>query len=424
MMNQAMRFICLLTVVLLATAQTAYAEDWFSHYYEHPTPERFVTEVQAFSKAGNLSNQKTSALISVFLGRVMAANPTQVDGWLTQLGDLKGSDRQTVLFAANLSGIKEAQAYLSRQSDAEKYQGKPIDIRALEPKDPAVLDMLWADFFATGETVPIRRIVVALNYDKYSGAIDRYAKSEKTEKDRSDAILEAVFKAAMWSLESNARQHRRVGEILEQIYFSGGLTQPEQVWLSAILAKAMPEKYEFTRSEAGQGTFKRKSAAQDMAGWRDSDGKSIAATESMKSKDDFGGSLLATTDDDWEKKWNTPAESKPNFNKAAIVPYGKKIYILTFFANPKLDPQGRANVRCDLRIFTPSGKVSLEQKDAICFAGAIQGSPYAQRLSAPVVAFSGDPDDPAGTWSVEVMLRDAVRNVELPLRTTFELRRP
>jgi hypothetical protein len=424
MTNQAMRLICLLAVVLLTTAQTAFAEDWLSHYYEHPTPERFVTEVKALSKAGNLSNPKTAALISVFLGRIMAANPTQVDGWLSQLSDLKGDDRQTVLFAASLSETKEAQAYLGHQPDAEKYRGKPIDIRAIEPKNPTVLDMLWADFFATGEAVPVRRIVVALNYDKYSGALDRYAKSEKTEKDRTDAILEAVFKAATWSLESNARQHRRVGEILEQIYFSGGLTQSEQIWLSAILAKAMPEKYEFTRSEAGKWAFKRKSSVQGRTGWRDSDGKPAGDTESMKSKDDFGGSLLATTDEDWEKKWNTPPETKPNFKKAGIVPYGKKIYILTFFANPKLDQQGKANVRCDLRILAPTGKVSLEQKDETCFAGAIQGSPYALRLSAPVVAFSGDPDDPPGTWAVEVMLRDAVRNTELPLRTTFELKRP
>ncbi|MGK5080058.1 hypothetical protein [Janthinobacterium sp. HLX7-2] len=424
MSKQAMRLLYFLAIILLATAQTAFAEDWLSHYYESPTPERFVTEVQALSKAGNLSNPESAALTSVFLGRVMAANPTQVDAWLSQLGDLKGDDRQTVLFAASLSGTREAQDYLGRQPDAGKYRGKPVDIRAINPKEPAVLDMLWADFFATGEADPIRRIVVALNYDKYSGALDQYAKSEKTEKDRDKAVLEAVFMAAMWSLESNARQHRRVGETLEQIYFAGGLTQSEQFCLSAILAKAIPEKYEFTRLEAGQWTFKRKPTIQGGAGWRDSGGRPVAEMEAMKSKDDFAGSLLATTDEDWEKKWNTPPETKPNFNKAGIVPYGKKVYILTFFANPKLDQLGKANVRCDFRILAPTGKVSHEQKDATCFAGAIQGSPYALRMSAPVVAFSGDPDDPPGTWRIEVMLRDAVRNVELALGTTFELKRP
>lgn len=405
MTHHALRLIGLLAAaVLLEAVQTAHAEDWLSHYYEHPTPERFVTEVRAWSKAGSLSNLKTAALISVFLGRVIAANPTQVDAWLTQLDDLKGGDRQMLLSAASLSATKDAQAYLSRQPDAEKYRAIPMDIRTLEPKSPAVLDMLWADFFATGEAVPIKRIVLALNYDKYSGALDRYAKSEKTEKDRNDAILEAVFRAAKWSLESNAKQHRRVGEIIEQTYFAGGLTQPEQVWLSTILAKAMPEKYEFTGSGPGLWTFKRKPTTQGVTG--------------------FGGSVLATTDDDWEKKWNTPPETTPNFNKAGVVPYGKKIYILTFFSNPKLDQQGKADVRCDLKIRAPTGKISFEQKGATCFAGAFQGSPYAMRLSAPVVTFSGDSEDSAGAWSVDVMLRDTVGNVELPLRTSFELEKP
>ena len=262
MTKHAMRLSHFLAVILFAAAQNAFADDWISYYYESPAPERFVAEVQAMSKAGSLSNPNSAAMTSVFLGRVMAANPAQVNSWLTKLGDLKGNDRQTLLFAAKLSKTKEAQAYLDGQPDAEKYRAKTIDIRTLEPKNPTVLDMLWADFFATGEAVPIRRIVVALNYDKYSGALDRYAKSEKTEKDRDEATLEAVFKAAMWSLESNATQHRRVGETLEQIYFAGELTQPEKLWLSVILAKAMPEKYEMTHLEAGQWTFKRKPAYQ------------------------------------------------------------------------------------------------------------------------------------------------------------------
>jgi hypothetical protein len=259
---KTMRLFFFLAVTLLLTAQSAFAEDWLSHYYEKPTPERLVTEVRAMSKAGTLSNPKSAAPISVFLGKVMAANPARVDAWLSQLGDLKGGDRQTVLLAASWSGTREAQAHLDGQPDAEKYRAKQVDIRTLEPNNPTVLDMLWADFFATGEAMPIRRIVVALKYEKYSGALDRYAKSEKTEKDRDEAILEAVFKAAMWSLESNARQHRRVGETLEQIFFADGLTQPEQVWISVILAKAMPDKYELTRLEAGQWTLKRKPAIQ------------------------------------------------------------------------------------------------------------------------------------------------------------------
>jgi hypothetical protein len=163
--------------------------------------------------------------------------------------------------------------------------------------------------------------------------------------------------------------------------------------------------------------------AQSQSGyWRDSTGVPLAETESMKSSSGFAGSLLATMDADWEQKWNTPPETKPNFIKADTVPYGKKVFILTFFSNPKLDDLGSAEVRCDIQITSPAGKVAMEQRDMNCFSGKIKGSPYNLYLSEPVIAFSGDPEDPPGIWKVDVVLRDARRNVELPLRTSFELR--
>jgi len=163
-------------------------------------------------------------------------------------------------------------------------------------------------------------------------------------------------------------------------------------------------------------------AQSQSAFWRDTDGKPIQETESRKSKNDFGGAVLVTTDADWKEKWDTPPETKPSFNKAGIIPYGKKVFVLTFFSNPAKDDGGNSNVRCDLKITAPTGKVSLSQQDMTCFSGRIAGSSYNLYLSAPVIAFSGDPGDPAGIWVVEVSLRDAIRNVELPLRATFELK--
>jgi hypothetical protein len=156
--------------------------------------------------------------------------------------------------------------------------------------------------------------------------------------------------------------------------------------------------------------------------WRDPDGKPVQETESMKSKNDFAGSLIVTIDEDWEKKWDTPPETKPTFHTAGVIAYGKKVFVLTFFANPMRDGSGKANVRCDIKLTSPTGQVSLAQQNMTCFSGEIAGNPYNMYLSAPVIGFSGDPGDPAGIWVVEVQLRDAIRNVQLPLRTTFELR--
>jgi hypothetical protein len=40
----------------------------------------------------------------------------------------------------------------------------------------------------------------------------------------------------------------------------------------------------------------------------------------------------------------------------------------------------------------------------------------------PVIDFVGDPDDPLGTWTVRISLKDNIRKVTLRLKTSFELR--
>lgn len=163
------------------------------------------------------------------------------------------------------------------------------------------------------------------------------------------------------------------------------------------------------------------SAFAQSSYWKDARGRLVPDTESRKSSSDFVGALLATTDDDWQQKWRTPPETTPQFTQAETVPYGKKVYILTFFANPKLDDAGNSMVRCDLKVVAPTGQPLIDQKDLDCYAGPIAGSAYNMRLSKPVIEFSASPGEPAGIWSAEVMLRDIVRGVELPLRTTFRL---
>jgi len=163
-------------------------------------------------------------------------------------------------------------------------------------------------------------------------------------------------------------------------------------------------------------------ASAQSSVWRDESGKPATETESMKSQNNFAGAILLTTDEDWLEKWNTPPENKPHYNKADVVPYGKKVFTMIFFSNPLLNGEGTANVKCGLKISEPSGKVSFEQQDMVCYAGKLAGNLHHLYLGGPVVAFSGDPGDPSGTWSVDVTLSDENRHVTLPLHSTFELK--
>jgi hypothetical protein len=98
------------------------------------------------------------------------------------------------------------------------------------------------------------------------------------------------------------------------------------------------------------------------------------------------------------------------------------VFVLIFFSNPKLGADGRANLGCDLDFIRPDGTVSVHQNDLVCFQGEVKGGPYNVYLAAPVIGFTGDASDPAGTWTVQVSLRDKVSNTVLPLKTSFTLK--
>lgn len=116
----------------------------------------------------------------------------------------------------------------------------------------------------------------------------------------------------------------------------------------------------------------------------------------MQSRQDFGGSVLATDDDDWGARWATPEQHWPHLTAAGTVAYGKKVSILIFFVNPAVDAQGSARLRCDVKMTSPAGKVTFKKDELDCFSGKLMGNPYNIRLSAPVVTFRGEPGDPPG----------------------------
>jgi hypothetical protein len=163
------------------------------------------------------------------------------------------------------------------------------------------------------------------------------------------------------------------------------------------------------------------SAASAQVGWLDQKGHSAADTDSRKSREGFGGWIIATSDTDWKAKWETPSSTVPEFSQAKSVERGKQVFVLIFFANPQLNPANEANVTCDINVVRPDGSVSTNQSNLVCFKGALQGNPQMMYLSAPVIAFVGDPGDPAGKWLVHVTLKDNNRKVEVPLGTSFLL---
>ena len=125
--------------------------------------------------------------------------------------------------------------------------------------------------------------------------------------------------------------------------------------------------------------------------WKDSEGRAVPETESLKSKDNFGGMLIITPDADWKQKWETSPETIPRYTTADTVERGNKLTILIFFVNPAVDEAGEADVTCDIQSVRPDGTFSVDVKDVGCFRGKLIGGPHYVRLAAPVLAYTAEP---------------------------------
>lgn len=333
-----------------------------SYFYLHPSPESFAL-LQKDAERFRPQLAGSAAHGDVLLA-VMIATISRIHGWPILDGET-GRQARTIL-----SGDSKLAHYIADDAQVE----------------PTKLDIWWVQFFASGD-------------EQFLDRIFQFAGLKPPQDNMGRATL---IGAASWSFKANCRQHQKVLDYARRRLMSGALEQAQLTYLKEFVA--VPE-----------------AAGADSSTAEGTEGRPLSNSESEKSTNEFSGKLIAVTDEDWREKWNTSAETTPRFHQARAVPYGKKVFMLIFFSNPKGDDAGNSNVLCDLTMTNPKGDVTLNQKDAPCFKGRLAGNAHNIYLAAPVVQFMAAPDDPAGTWVMEVTLRDVNRNVRVPLLTRFEL---
>ncbi|GAA5495681.1 hypothetical protein Rhal01_01860 [Rubritalea halochordaticola] len=238
-----MKNIYLIGMCLLLIGLARAEHDWVSSYYLNPAPEDFVKEVKAIAESGELDKADLHPSLIGFLSQVMAQNPKKVDTWLTQLEDLKEKDRTTLLVAAWFSDTQGARDYFTQRGLNEYLQSKPKSILEMKIQTPESLDLLWGYFFARGDEASIRHIVTAFDLAKYEGSLDRYKYENQSLEAQQAAYLEATFQAAVWSVESNCKQHSRVLEYCEKIFTAQDLSKAQREQLGKILVRVKPEQY-------------------------------------------------------------------------------------------------------------------------------------------------------------------------------------
>lgn len=143
-----------------------------------------------------------------------------------------------------------------------------------------------------------------------------------------------------------------------------------------------------------------------------------ADSESSKSKDGFAAQLVfvdvSTIDD--------PRDVDPaKLTAAKVVERNKPHAAVIFFSGAGADDKGNADVTYDLTFRAPDGSVAFQTKDV---RGWDRKAPEAGKMQACLnpLPVTVEPNDPAGRWTVEALVHDNVRKVDLTLKAPFEVK--
>lgn len=139
------------------------------------------------------------------------------------------------------------------------------------------------------------------------------------------------------------------------------------------------------------------------------DGKPIADTDSMKSKDGFGAQLFLTESAKFFDDWNKP--DMPKVNPVQEARRNVPIFTAILFVDPAVDAAKRAKVTCHVIVRKPDGTVYGED-DLVGWDGNYIVPARNLQLAQGRMGIRIEPKDPAGTYTVE-----AFRCVDLSLNT-------
>jgi hypothetical protein len=100
---------------------------------------------------------------------------------------------------------------------------------------------------------------------------------------------------------------------------------------------------------------------------------------------------------------------------------GEPIAAVVLFSACGRDAQGKCEVRMDMAVLDPGGKVYGESKDTEVWVGKAAPSAGATQLSVGYLMIRIEPKDPPGKYQVKARVSDNVSGVVLTLERTFEV---
>ena len=107
------------------------------------------------------------------------------------------------------------------------------------------------------------------------------------------------------------------------------------------------------------------------------------------------------------------------FTPCSKVKRGVWFYPAVVFASPGLQSDGKAAVRLDLLVRRPDGSVCNDLEGMVATRESFDLADKRFHLVRDTQSTCLEPDDPVGTYTVEAVLRDTVKKVDLRLQKRF-----
>lgn len=192
---------------------------WIARYRLEPNAKMLPEAVRAMSRLGLLKEREQSGVFVGFMAGVLGDNGKDAKGLVAKFFPLPQDEQIAIVHAIAYSGLPDWRQLLT--DFVERMPAQKIAIeKALYGKGnglndvpldsgPAVLDMLWGYYLATGKHDPIIRLMAALEWSGEQKNVDRVTAAGM----------------AKWTLASNASRDKE----LLNLYYGQLSRQPKAV---------------------------------------------------------------------------------------------------------------------------------------------------------------------------------------------------
>jgi hypothetical protein len=212
--------------------------DWLTFYYQNPEPEKLTKQLQKWSDAKILSDEKARPALVGFLSQVFRQNRDKIKGWYSKARGFPPEDLQTLRLALIFSRTSEADDIIKAEEGDSYVARQPPKVLEMSMNQLPTFDMLWGYFYATGSELVIERMIFLFRFEEMELGEDIDIPEGYS------SLYEQLPEHAHWALKSNAEQHPQILQLLERYLETPGALQPiERKGVRKILSELLPKKY-------------------------------------------------------------------------------------------------------------------------------------------------------------------------------------